>query len=429
MNDLAKMTRRLTIHKFGGTSLGDTFAIKEAIKIVRSASRQGEAVVVVSAMSGVTNKLIDAAKRSKRGEYSVAATLIWELRQRHLEVLKSLVSRSAERSQAERVFESVIREAENVCEEASLSGQLTAQKLDAISSLGERLSAPLLACVLNENRIASEPIVASDVIRTNSRFGCAEPIMEATTERCRLRLRPLLERGVVPVVTGFVGATEDGAVTTLGRGGSDYSATILGATLNADEVIIWTDVNGFMTADPRLVPTARTIVELSYTQATDMSRAGAKVLHPGTLIVLDESGIPVTIRNTFAAECPGTRIRKTTPSTAGAIVGVAVSENESGARITVVGCDIPLSGTFNRVCAALAVEKVNRIESKDDFSRHHISFVVSKGDLVASVNAIHTEFQLQETTSQVAAQNGPSIDPAIVGRSEAPVVAAAEQHV
>jgi aspartate kinase len=162
--------------------------------------------------------------------------------------------------------------------------------------------------VLEENGVASEAIEATELIQTDSCHGAADPDMDLTRELCQERLRPLVRKGVVPVVTGFIGATAKGVLTTLGRGGSDYSATILGAALDADEAIIWTDVDGLMTADPRLVPGASTIAEISYREAEEMARLGAKVLHPKTLIALTQSGIPLWIRNTFAPELAGTKI-------------------------------------------------------------------------------------------------------------------------
>ena len=165
-------------------------------------------------------------------------------------------------------------------------------------------------------RCGSEAIEATELIQTDSCHGSADPRMNVTGERCKARLRPLLRRGVVPVVTGFIGATAEGVLTTLGRGGSDYSATIVGAALDADEVIIWTDVDGLMTADPRLVPDASTIAEISYREAEEMARLGAKVLHPKTLRPVTQSGIPLWIRNTFAPELAGTKITPSGPQKA-----------------------------------------------------------------------------------------------------------------
>ncbi|MGB6804647.1 MAG: aspartate kinase, partial [Candidatus Sulfotelmatobacter sp.] len=217
------------------------------------------------------------------------------------------------RTHVNRQMEQIFREGERLCQGTALLRELTLRARDSISSLGERLSAPLIAAALTECGVASEAIEATELIETDSCHGCADPRMEVTGERCEARLRPLLQKGVVPVVTGFIGATAEGVLTTLGRGGSDYSATILGASLEADEVTIWTDVNGLMTADPRLVPDASTIAEISYREAEEMAHLGAKVLHPKTLIALTQSGIPLWIRNTFAPELAGTKITPAGP--------------------------------------------------------------------------------------------------------------------
>ena len=161
------------------------------------------------------------------------------------------------------------------------------------------------ACCSRSRRSRSEQrrIEASELVVTDSSHGAADPLMDTTRQRCEARLRPLLQQGIVPVVTGFIGATADGVLTTLGRGGSDYSATILGAALDADEVIIWTDVDGLMTADPRLVPDAVTIPEISYREAAELAHFGAKVLHPKTISAVTACGIPLWIRNTFSPTC------------------------------------------------------------------------------------------------------------------------------
>ena len=179
-----------------------------------------------------------------------------------------------------------------------------------ISGTGERLSAPLLAAVLRANGVAAEWVDAAEIVVTDDNFGNADPLIEPTTVHVKSRLQPLLNGGVVPVITGFIGATKDGISTTLGRGGSDYSAAILGAALHADEVQIWTDVNGIMTADPRVVPTARTIPEISYIEAAELAFYGAKVLHPKTILPAVERDIPILVLNTFEPDHSGTLVVK-----------------------------------------------------------------------------------------------------------------------
>lgn len=304
----ANEMKPLRVIKFGGTSLGDASSIGKVVEIIRAAYREGEVVVVVSAMSGVTNKLIEAAARSVAGDATRVATIFEELRRQHDAAVSALVRSPSERGRFHRKMQERLEEGDRLCRETTRLRELTLPARDSISSIGERLSAPLVAAALAELGVASQAVEAIELVVTNSCHGSAEPRMDLTRERCQQRLGPLLRKGIVPVVTGFIGATVEGVLTTLGRGGSDYSATILGSALDADEIIIWKDVDGVLTADPRFVPSARTIPETSYHEATGLARFGAKVLHPRTLWPVIGSGIPVWIRNTFAPERPGTKI-------------------------------------------------------------------------------------------------------------------------
>ena len=294
--------------KFGGTSVGDASCIARVAKIVKGAAAEGPIVAVVSAMSGVTNRLIDAANLSALAEGKQVDVIFASLRLQHETALATLIHDDARRKRVAVCLAKIFDEGERLCRGTAMLRELTPRSLDAISSLGERLSAPMIAGALSELGTPSEFVEATELIVTDSSHGGADPRMDRTRERSEARLRPLLQEGVVPVVTGFIGATQDGVLTTLGRGGSDYSATILGAALGAGEVIIWTDVDGVMTADPRLVPDARTIPEISYREATELAYFGAKVLHPKTLHAVSQAGIPVWIRNSFTPERTGTKI-------------------------------------------------------------------------------------------------------------------------
>ena len=257
--------------KFGGTSVGNAGCIEQVMDIIRTASRESGVVVVVSAMSGVTNKLVAAASQSEAGNHEAVAVILAELRQQHDTAASALIHSTAERSRIGDKMEQLFQAGERLCQGTMLLRELTSRTRDSISSLGERLSVLLVAAALAERGLASAAIEATELVVTDGCHGGADPYMDLTRERCEGRLRPLLQQGIVPVVTGFIGATADGILTTLGRGGSDYSATILGAVLEADEVIIWTDVEGLQTADPRLVPDARTIPHISYREAAELA--------------------------------------------------------------------------------------------------------------------------------------------------------------
>jgi bifunctional aspartokinase / homoserine dehydrogenase 1 len=383
--------RPLRVMKFGGTSVGDASCIEKVVEIIRAASREGDLVVVVSAMSGVTNKLVEVAKRSESGEHTLVGAILGELRQRHEAAASALIQSTAERSGIDRKMQQLFQEGDRLCQGTILLRELTLRARDSISSLGERLSAPLVSAALAERGVPSEAIEATELVVTDSCHGAADPLMELTRERCEARLRPLLGQGVVPVVTGFIGATEQGALTTLGRGGSDYSATILGAALNADEVIIWTDVDGLQTVDPRLVPGGCTIPEISYREAAELAYFGARVLHPKTLRAVMQCGIPLWVRNTFAPELPGTKITPTGPPSAGGVK--ALTAISDVVMITIggpgmVGVPDVLGRTFRTTAAVRAdVLLISQSSSQND-----LCLVISSALAKTTVEALRHEF-------------------------------------
>ena len=377
--------------KFGGTSVGDASCIARVAEIVAKSSRVGPLVVVVSAMSGVTNHLIEAATCSETGDRERATELLEALREQHFEALNILIQNPESRNLIALGIEELLREAQRLCEGTALIHELTARTLDSVSSLGERLSAPLVAGALSERGVRSEGIEATGLIVTDSYHGAAEPLMDPTRIRCEARLRPLLQQGVVPVVTGFIGATAEGVLTTLGRGGSDYSATILGGALGADEVIIWTDVNGVLTADPRLVPGARTIPEISYREAAELAHFGAKVLHPKTLRAVTQSGIPVWIRNTFEPEHPGTKI---TPQGRSSSAGVkALTAIRDVSLIAVGGPGIVgLPDVVGRTFSTTSNVRANVLLISQSSSQNDICFIVFSSDAKRTVDALRQQF-------------------------------------
>jgi len=379
----------IRVMKFGGTSVGDASAIEKVVEIVRSAAQESHIVVVVSAMSGVTNKLVAASNYAELGDYQPVAATFSELRRLHHAAADALIHSAAQRSCIRRKVEELAQEGDRLCQGTMLLGELTPRTRDAISSLGERLSAPLVAAALAERGVTTQAIEATELVVTDSCHGGADPLMDRTRERCQSSLRPLLEQGIVPVVTGFIGATADGVLTTLGRGGSDYSATILGAALNADEVIIWTDVDGLQTADPRLVNGGQTIPEISYREAAELAYFGAKVLHPKTLRAVMQCGIPLWIRNTFASELPGTKITPDgPPSTAGVKALTAISDV---AMITVsglAGVQDVLGRTFRTAAAVRAdVLLISQASSQND-----LCLVISSAFGKSMVEALRHEF-------------------------------------
>jgi bifunctional aspartokinase / homoserine dehydrogenase 1 len=383
--------KALRIMKFGGTSVGDASCIQRVAEIVRAASKESDIIVVISAMSGVTNKLIEAAFQSEAGNREAAARIFTELRKQHDAAVTALIESDTKRNRISQQMQELFREGARLCEGTMLLGELTPRARDAISSLGERLSAPLLAAVLDESGLLSQCVEATELVVTDSYHGGAEPSMDRTRERSIARLEPLLQQGVVPVVTGFIGATEDGVLTTLGRGGSDYSATILGTALDADEVIIWTDVDGLLTADPRLVPDACLISEISYREAAELAYFGAKVLHPKTLHPVMQQGIPLHIRNTFAPEKLGTKITPAGCANGGGVTALAAVTD--AAMITVGGPGlVGVQDVLGRTFATTTAVRTDVLLISQSSSQNDVCLVVSSAHAKRTLEALRHEF-------------------------------------
>ena len=385
------MRDKLQVMKFGGTSVGDAECIGRAAEIVTRASLEGAVIVVVSAMSGVTNQLILAAQQSANGDETRSREIAAALRNQHGAAITAMIKDEARHSQIASEAEQIIGEVTTLCRGIALLRELTPRTLALVSSVGERLSARLMAGALNELGVRSEVIEATEVIITDDDYGQAEPLMDQVRERASARLVPLLGDGITPVVTGFIGATADGTLTTLGRGGSDYSATALGAALHADEIIIWTDVDGVMSTDPRLVPEARLLREISYNEAAELAFFGAKVLHPKTLRPVAEAGIPVWIRNSFAPEKSGTRITQTGRPTNNGVRGITAIGNVS--LITVGGRGIVgVIGVAAKTFKAVASVRANVLLISQSSSENDICFIVDSADAARTLKALRNAF-------------------------------------
>jgi bifunctional aspartokinase / homoserine dehydrogenase 1 len=385
------MNRPLQVMKFGGTSVGDAACMQRVARIVADASREGHVVAVVSAMGGVTNRLIQAAKSCQIGRQEDSDSIFAALRKQHEDAVNQLIRDPERRGRINAKLVKLFAEGERLCEGTALLRELTARTLDTVSSLGERLSAPMVAGALEEIGIPSEAIEATKLIVTDSFHGGADPIMDLTREKSQSVLRHLLEKGVTPVVTGFIGATHDGGLTTLGRGGSDYSATILGAALDAGEVIIWTDVDGVLTADPRLVPEAQIIPEISYREATELAYFGAKVLHPKTLRAVGQAGIPVWIRNSFAPEKPGTKITPKGRSNGGGVKALTAIRDVVLIAVGgpgIVGAPDVIARTFSTT----AEEHATVLLISQSSSQNDICFIVAAADGNRTAEALRKEF-------------------------------------
>ena len=296
----------MIVHKFGGTSVGNAERFAAVADIVM-AQEQG-CIVVVSAMSGVTNHLVAGARAAAEGRDGVYREAKAGLLGKHLAVVEALLKHSPERLELGGLVEDRLHDLERLYRSIAVLGEVTVRGCDTVASFGEQLSANILAAVLRERGARAEAVSATELIVTDDNFGAAKPLMPQTRRRLHQRIKPLIERGVVPVITGYIGATEQGVTTTLGRGGSDYTAAIVGAGLDADEVWVWSDVDGILTADPNIVPQARTLAELSYAEAADLAYYGADVLHPKTIGPVVAAGIPLRLLNSFKPQHTGTLV-------------------------------------------------------------------------------------------------------------------------
>lgn len=299
------------VMKFGGTSVGSAQAMREtAVLIKNSEEKWGTAVVIASAMGSkpikVTDLLLDGAYAAAKGDLAQAEANTALLRQIHQETIEALLTAEREEILAENGR--FLDHYASLCQAVAVLGELSPRALDTIGGMGERMSVRILAASMREQGHRAAAIDATELIITDSHFQNASPLLEETQERVDAHLRPLLEQKITPIVTGFIGANVQGVQTTLGRGGSDYSAAILGQMLDADEVWIWTDVDGVMTADPRLVNNARSIPELSFREVSELAYYGARVLHPKTMRPCVENDIPLRIKNTFNPTHAGTVI-------------------------------------------------------------------------------------------------------------------------
>jgi bifunctional aspartokinase / homoserine dehydrogenase 1 len=302
-------SQQTLVMKFGGTSVGSLEALTRATEIIKAAHAEyPRLVVVTSAMSGVTDLLLQSAALAARGSLDSLPEVESTLREKHYAAAEALINDKELRETAKGEISCLIQLLVDLCRAIAVLGEASPRALDAVASLGERMSVRLLAAVVNDAGGNAQAIEATDFIVTNDHYQNAHPDFKITTEKTRTLLNPLMDGGMTPIVTGFIGATPEGVITTLGRGGSDYTAAIIGSVLPADDVWIWTDVDGVMTTDPRIAPEAQTLPEISYGEIAELAYYGAKVLHPKTIRPVVEAGIGLRICNTFNPSHPGTRL-------------------------------------------------------------------------------------------------------------------------
>lgn len=381
------MTMRVL--KFGGSSVGSPDAIRKVTGIVRNTRKETVPVVVVSAFRGVTDQLTATAVRAAGGDESYLDS-IRELEERHLSAIKELV-RVQNQSDVLTRFKLEFNLLEDILQGVLLVREITPKTMDFILGFGERFSALVVSAALSDAGVDASYIDARELIKTDETHGQARVRFESTFENIRRRFGGTEEVGVV---TGFIASTSEGISTTLGRGGSDYTAALIGAALEADRIEIWTDVDGMMTADPEKVKRAFSIREVSYEEAMEMSHFGAKVIYPPTIQPALRSGIPISIRNTFRPDGEGTTIKKDAAGSGGPVKGI--SSIDEVALITIRGSGmIGVSGIAARLFSTLARERINILLITQASSEHTVTLAVLPDSADRAERAIRKEFSLE----------------------------------
>jgi len=380
----------MKILKFGGTSVGSVESIQAVLQIVKQTYESGEQpLVVLSAMSGITNLLTKMAEDAAAGLPFMEDLKILEAK--HFDVVKKLIAVKYQNPVLTKL-KLLVNELEDLLQGVYALRELSLQSKDLILSYGERCSNYLVSKIMEQEIPESEYINASYYIKTDSNFGNAH--LNETLTNQLIQALAQTHSGKLLFVTGFIGSNEQGRVTTLGRGGSDYTAAIFGSVLNASAIEIWTDVNGMLTADPRVVKKAFSLPVLSYTEAMELSYFGAKVIYPPTMVPAFMKKIPIVIRNTFQPEFAGTRIQFESEKSGYPIKGISSISDVSVINLTGSGM-VGKSGFSGRLFTLLAREQINVILITQSSSEHSITFAVNPNDAHKAVQLINTEFELE----------------------------------
>jgi aspartate kinase len=400
--------------KFGGTSLANASRMKNAARIIQRYSPGNKIVVVASAIGETTDQLIEIAELAKKGNLQQARKLLSKIQSSHLRIARMVAGRGETRDLVSRL-DQLISELERTVEGIAHLRELTSRSRDYLLSFGERLSTPILAATMSALGLRTRALTGAEAgITTDDNFGEAKPLMEITYHQAHQRLDPLWSRRVVPVVTGFIAATVDGSITTLGRGGSDYTATLLAAALGADEIWIWTDVDGLMTADPRIVKNAILLQHISFGEALELSYFGAKMMHPRALQPAGQKKIPVRIKNSSRPARNGTLVSASESSNGGKVVK-AVSIIRDVGIVTVSGSGMMgAPGVAAKVFQTLGSNNVNVMMISQGSSEATISCVVANRDVDRAARALQLALMGQGYVDRIAEEKDACII-AVVG--------------
>ncbi len=378
--------------KFGGSVLDDSSKINNVVKICKSFKNvdgiNNDIICVVSALSQVTDKILFLADLIMKGNRDAIKIFVDEMTCIHMNLIEKTITSSKLQFEAKNIVSAILNEFQDILNGLVLISEITSRSLDHMLSFGERLMAPIICYSFRNSNLRSEYFTGKDIgIVTDSNFGEARPLMDTTKLRVNAKILPLFQQDIIPVVTGFIGADQHGRVTTLGRSGSDYTATIIASCIQANEVYLWSDVNGLLTADPLIVDDARVLDEISFAEAAEMVLFGAKYIHPRALEPVMESNIPLKIRNAFNLSHSGTTITNELKISSRIIKSI-IAIRHTGLLDVGGGGMVGSPGTAANIFDTLAKNKVNIMMISQGPSESSISMVLNKDDLGKAITAL-----------------------------------------
>ena len=371
------------VMKFGGTAVDSGKKIVHITNLIKSYHDKGNEIIgVFSAVMGMTDEILNVSGYVLKRDKRKIKDFIDKTRKLHVEIIQDSIKNKNYKAKAIQVVEALLKEMEDILNGIVMLTEVTEKGMDYLLSFGERLLTPIISYSLLDKGLDSVYLTGQEAgILTDSKFGHARPLLDTTKIRVKYHIDPLLKENKIPVITGFIGADQNGNITTLGRSGSDYTATIIAVCIEADEVWLWTDVNGLMTADPLIVKEAKVLKEVSFAEAIELSLFGAKYMHPRALEPVMDTKIPIRIRNTFNLSNVGTVISKNTSKTSQKIVKSIIAIRNTALIDVSGGGMVGAPGTAAKIFDALAKKSVNIMMISQSPSESSISMVVKKEDL------------------------------------------------
>ena len=369
------------VMKFGGTAVDSGKKIVQITNLMKSYHDKGNEIIgVFSAVTGITDEILNVSGYVLKRDKRKIKDFIHNTRKMHVDIIQDCIKNKSYRAKAVQVVEGLLKEMENILNGIVMLTEVTDKAMDYLLSFGERLLTPIVSYSLLDKGLDSVYLTGQEAgILTDSKFGHARPLLDTTKIRVKYHIDPLLKENKIPVITGFIGADQNGNITTLGRSGSDYTATIIAVCIDADEVWLWTDVNGLMTADPHIVKEARVLKEVSFAEAIELF--GAKYMHPRALEPVMDTKIPIRIKNAFNLSNEGTVISKNPSKSSQKIVKSIIAIRNTALIDVSGGGMVGLPGTAAKIFDALARKKVNIMMISQSPSESSISMVVKRDDL------------------------------------------------